>query len=135
MALPLQECIFEALAAEYKFSLDMPVEMLSKEAMDVILYGTKGKKIKMKRVTSYGSGTYVNDFEGVVNNLKRRYEETSSEYSRAEIETVMVSAVCPDCKGARLSPISLAVTVGGKIFMNSARCPFGKKSVLLTIWN
>ncbi len=72
---------FEALAAEYKFSLDMPVEMLSKEAMDVILYGTKGKKIKMKRVTSYGSGTYVNDFEGVVNNLKRRYEETSSEYS------------------------------------------------------
>ncbi len=105
---------FEALAAEYKFSLDMPVEMLSKEAMDVILYGTKGKKIKMKRVTSYGSGTYVNDFEGVVNNLKRRYEETSSEYSRTEIETVMVSAVCPDCKGARLSPISLAVTVGGK---------------------
>lgn len=105
---------FEALAAEYKFSLDMPVEMLSKEAMDVILYGTKGKKIKMKRVTSYGSGTYVNDFEGVDNNLKRRYEETSSEYSRAEIETVMVSAVCPDCKGARLSPISLAVTVGGK---------------------
>lgn len=105
---------FEALATEYKFSLDMPVEMLSKEAMDVILYGTKGKKIKMKRVTSYGSGTYVNDFEGVVNNLKRRYEETSSEYSRAEIETVMVSAVCPDCKGARLSPISLAVTVGGK---------------------
>ncbi len=105
---------FEALAAEYKFSLDMPVEMLSKEAMDVILYGTKGKKIKMKRVTSYGSGTYVNDFEGVVNNLKRRYEETSSEYSRAEIETVMVSAVCPDCKGARLSPISLAVMVGGK---------------------
>lgn len=105
---------FEALAAEYKFSLDMPVEMLSKEAMDVILYGTKGKKIKMKRVTSYGSGTYVNDFEGVVNNLKRRYEETSSEYSRAEIETVMVSAVCPDCKGARLSPISLAVTVEGK---------------------
>ena len=105
---------FEALAAEYKFSLDMPVEMLSKEAMDVILYGTKGKKIKMKRVTSYGSGTYVNDFEGVINNLKRRYEETSSEYSRAEIETVMVSAVCPDCKGARLSPISLAVTVGGK---------------------
>ena len=105
---------FEALAAEYKFSLDMPVEMLSKEAMDVILYGTKGKKIKMKRVTSYGSGTYVNDFEGVVNNLKRRYEETSSEYSRAEIETVMVSSICPDCKGARLSPISLAVTVGGK---------------------
>ena len=105
---------FEALAAEYNFSLDMPVEMLPKEAIDVILHGTKGKKIKMKRVTSYGSGTYVNDFEGVVNNLKRRYDETTSEWSRADIESVMVSAVCPDCKGARLSPISLSVTVGGK---------------------
>lgn len=105
---------FEALAAEYDFSLDMPVEMLPKEAVDVILHGTKGKKIKMKRVTSYGSGTYVNDFEGVVNNLKRRYDETTSEWSRADIETVMVSSVCPDCKGARLSPISLSVTVGGK---------------------
>lgn len=105
---------FEALANEYNFSLDMPVEMLPKEAIDVILHGTKGKKIKMKRVTSYGSGTYVNDFEGIVTNLKRRYDETTSEWSRADIESVMVSAVCPDCKGARLSPISLSVTVGGK---------------------
>ncbi|MDE6111438.1 MAG: excinuclease ABC subunit UvrA, partial [Eubacterium sp.] len=105
---------FEALANEYNFSLDMPVEMLPKEAIDVILHGTKGKKIKMKRVTAYGSGTYVNDFEGVVNNLKRRYDETTSEWSRADIESVMVSSVCPDCKGARLSPISLSVTVGGK---------------------
>ncbi len=105
---------FEALAKEYNFSLDMPVEMLPKEAIDVILYGTNGKKIKMKRVTSYGSGTYTNDFEGVVNNLKRRYEETSSDASRTDIETVMVSAKCPDCKGARLSPASLSVTVGGK---------------------
>ncbi len=105
---------FEALANEYNFSLDMPVEMLPKEAIDVILHGTKGKKIKMKRVTAYGSGTYVNDFEGVITNLKRRYEETTSEWSRADIETVMVSATCPDCRGARLSPISLSVTVGGK---------------------
>ncbi len=105
---------FEALAKEYNFSLDMPVEMLSKEAVDVILHGTKGKKIKMKRVTSYGSGTYVNDFEGVVTNLKRRYDETGSEWARSDIESVMVSAVCPDCNGARLSPISLSVTVGGK---------------------
>lgn len=105
---------FEALANEYNFSLDMPVEMLPKEAIDVILHGTNGKKIKMKRVTSYGSGTYTNDFEGVVNNLKRRYEETSSDASRTDIESVMVSAKCPDCKGARLSKISLSVTVGGK---------------------
>lgn len=105
---------FEALAKEYDFSLDMPVEMLPKEAIDVILHGTNGKKIKMKRVTSYGSGTYTNDFEGVVNNLKRRYEETSSDSSRTDIESVMVSAKCPDCNGARLSKISLSVTVGGK---------------------
>ncbi len=105
---------FEALAKEYDFSLDMPVEMLSKEAIDVILYGTKGKKLKMKRVTSYGSGTYVTDFEGIVSNLKRRYDETTSEWSKSDIEQVMVSSVCPDCKGARLSPISLSVTVGGK---------------------
>ncbi len=105
---------FEALAKEYDFSLDMPVEMLSSEAIDVILHGTKGKKLKMKRVTSYGSGTYVTDFEGIVSNLKRRYDETASELSKADIEQVMVSSVCPDCKGARLSPISLSVTVGGK---------------------
>ena len=105
---------FEALAKEYNFSLDMPVEMLPKEAVNAILYGTNGKKIKMKRVTAYGSGTYTNDFEGVINNLKRRYSESTSEWSRAEIESVMVSSKCPDCKGARLSPISLSVTVGGK---------------------
>lgn len=105
---------FEALAKEYKFSLDMPVEMLPKEALDVVLHGTNGKKLTMKRVTSYGSGTYVTDFEGVVNNLKRRYDETTSEWSKNDIEAVMVSSVCPDCKGARLSPISLSVTVGGK---------------------
>lgn len=105
---------FDALAREYGFSLDMPVEMLPKEAIDVLLHGTKGKKIKMKRVTAYGSSTITNDFEGVVNNLKRRYEETNSDWSRADIETVMVSAKCPDCGGARLSPISLSVTVGGK---------------------
>ena len=105
---------FDALADEYDFSLDMPVEMLPKTALRAILYGTNGKKIKMKRVTSYGSGTYTNDFEGVINNLKRRYDETTSEWSRQEIESVMVSAVCPDCKGARLSPMSLGVSVGGK---------------------
>ncbi len=104
----------EALANEYNFSLDMPVEMIGEEALDVILYGTKGKKIKMKRVTSYGSGTYMNDFEGVINNLKRRYHETSSEWSRAELESVMRECKCRQCKGARLKPQSLAVTVGGK---------------------
>lgn len=104
---------FDALATEYDFSLDMPVEMLSDEALKVIFYGTNGKKIKMKRVTAYGSGTYMNDFEGVINNLKRRYLETGSEWSRADIETVMRDCKCNTCKGARLKPESLAVTVGG----------------------
>lgn len=105
---------FEAIAKEYGFSLDMPVEMLPKDGVRALLYGTNGKKIKMKRVTAYGSGTYTNDFEGVINNLKRRYDESTSEWARAEIESVMVASRCPDCKGARLSPTSLSVTVGGK---------------------
>ncbi|MBE6719460.1 MAG: excinuclease ABC subunit UvrA [Ruminococcaceae bacterium] len=104
----------EALAKEYDFSLDMPIEMLSDKAIDVILHGTRGRKIKMKRVTSYGSGTYNNDFEGVINNLKRRYSETSSDWARTEIESVMRDCKCGECKGARLKPQSLAVTVGGK---------------------
>lgn len=104
----------EALAEEYNFSLDMPVEMLSDDSLRAILYGTNGKKIKMKRVTSYGSGTYMNDFEGIINNLKRRYRESTSDWSRAEIETVMRDCKCGACKGARLKPEPLAVTVGGK---------------------
>ena len=80
---------FEALAEHYHFSLDEPVNKLSKEALDAVLYGTKGKKIKMHRRSEYGSGTYTTDFEGVIPNLERRYQETSSEWSRAEIEQVM----------------------------------------------
>ena len=103
----------EALAKEYDFSLDMPVEMLPEDSIRAILYGTNGKKIKMKRVTAYGSGTYQNDFEGVINNLKRRYAETTSDYSRADIESVMRECKCGECKGARLKPEPLSVTVGG----------------------
>lgn len=103
----------EALANEYNFSLDMPVEMLSEDSVRAILYGTNGKKIKMKRVTAYGSGTYQNDFEGVVNNLNRRYHETTSDWSRADIEAVMRECKCGECKGARLKPEPLSVTVGG----------------------
>ncbi|MCR5208542.1 MAG: excinuclease ABC subunit UvrA [Eubacterium sp.] len=104
---------FEALAKQYNFSLDMPVETLSEEALKVLLYGTNGRKIKMSRVTSYGSGTYVNDFEGIIGNLQRRYRETTSEFSRTEIESVMRDCRCGECNGARLKPQSLAVTVGG----------------------
>ena len=103
----------EALASEYNFSLDMPIEMIGEEGVRAILYGTNGKKLKMKRVTSYGSGTYMNDFEGVIGNLQRRYKETTSDWARTEIESVMRDCKCNSCKGARLRPQSLAVTVGG----------------------
>lgn len=104
----------EGLAKEYNFSLDMPIEMLSDEAINAILYGTNGKKLKMTRVTSYGSGTYMSEFEGIVNNLQRRYKETGSDYSRAAIEEVMQDCGCSECKGSRLKAEAMSVTVGGK---------------------
>ncbi|WP_294835493.1 excinuclease ABC subunit UvrA [Eubacterium sp.] len=104
----------DALAKEYNFSLDMPVEMINDEGLHAILYGTDGKKLKMKRVTSYGSGTYLNEFEGIVNNLKRRYADTTSDYARTAIEEVMQECTCGECKGSRLKPEAMAVTVGGK---------------------
>ena len=104
----------DALAKEYNFSLDMPVEMINDEGLNAILYGTNGKKLKMKRVTSYGSGTYLSEFEGIINNLKRRYTETTSDYARTVIEEVMQECTCGECKGSRLKPEAMAVTVGGK---------------------
>lgn len=105
---------FEAIADAYGFSLDIPVEMIPKKGLDAILYGTGTKKLKMKRVTSYGSSTYNSTFEGVVSNLQRRYKETTSDWARSDIEAVMTQCVCPDCGGARLSKECLSVTVGGK---------------------
>lgn len=104
---------YEALAREYGFSLDVPYRDLPKEAKKVIMYGTDGKKIKMERKSVYGEGTYLKDFEGIINNVERRYTETTSEYSRNEIEQLMTAEVCPECKGARLKKESLFVTVGG----------------------
>ncbi len=104
----------DALAKEYNFSLDMPVEMINDEGLNAIFYGTNGKKLKMKRVTSYGSGTYLSEFEGIINNLKRRYAETTSDYARTAIEDVMQECTCGECKGSRLKPEAMAVTVGGK---------------------
>ena len=104
---------YEALAKEYGFSLDVPYRDLPKEAKKVIMYGTDGKKIKMERKSVYGEGTYMKDFEGIINNVERRYAETTSEYSRNEIEQLMTAEVCPECKGARLKKESLFVTVGG----------------------
>ncbi|MBQ9851229.1 MAG: excinuclease ABC subunit UvrA [Clostridia bacterium] len=109
----IAQMYFEGLANAYDFSLDTPFDKLSKKAKDVIFYGTKGKKIKLERKSEYGSGSYMTDFEGVINNLERRYAETTSEYSRNEIENYMSSDKCPECGGARLRKESLGVTVGG----------------------
>lgn len=105
---------YSALAERYGFTFDTPFKEISKEGQHAIFYGTDGEKIKMVRRNEYGSGTYMTDFEGIVNNLERRYRETTSEWSRGEIEQYMTACPCSDCKGARLKPASLAVTVGGK---------------------
>lgn len=118
---------YEGLAKEYKFSLDVPIEMISKEGLNAILYGTGDKKLSMKRVTSYGTGAYKNTFEGVVSNLKRRYEETTSDWARSDIEQVMTNCICPDCKGSRLTPEIMSVTVGGKNIYEFCKMPIGEE--------
>lgn len=110
----IAQMYYSALAEEYGFSLDTPIKDLSEEQLYALLYGTNGKRIKMTRVNAYGSGTYLTEFEGVINNLQRRYNETTSEYSRAEITKVMDECNCPECNGKRLNKSALAVTIGGK---------------------
>ena len=105
---------FTGLAEAYNFSLDVPVKKLPQEALDVILYGTKGKKIKFSYERSYGKGTYLSAFEGVINNLERRYRETSSDWMKVELESLMTNNPCDECRGARLKKEVLAVTVGDK---------------------
>ncbi|MBE6838762.1 MAG: excinuclease ABC subunit UvrA [Ruminococcus sp.] len=119
---------YKALAIKYGVSLDEPVKNYPDYVMHAFLYGTGGEKLELHRVTGYGGGTYYSDFEGIVNNLERRYRESTSEYSKAEIETCMSEEKCPECYGERLKKESLAVTVGG---MNIAR--LCHKSVLSAI--
>ncbi len=103
----------EGLAEHYKFSLDTPIGELPKEIVDILLYGTGGEKIRLVRRGEYGKGSaYFAPFEGVINNLERRYKDTSSSWIKAEIETYMSAVPCDECHGKRLSPESLAVTVG-----------------------
>lgn len=105
---------YNALGKEYGFTIDTPFKDISKEGQKAILYGTGDKKLRMERTTDYGGGYYNTAFEGIINNLERRYTSSSSEFVRTEIETVMSSCECPECHGARLNPVALAVTVGGK---------------------
>lgn len=102
-----------ALAKHYHFSLDTPIRELSPEIVDLLLYGTKGEKIKVERKNEYGSGSYMTEFEGIINNLERRFRETQSSWIKEEIEAYMSAIPCDTCNGKRLSPMSLAVTVGG----------------------
>ncbi|MCI8474137.1 MAG: excinuclease ABC subunit UvrA [Oscillospiraceae bacterium] len=104
---------FEALSKQYKFKLTTPVKDLPAEVLDVILYGTKGEKLKLTYDRANGQGTLMQPFEGICNNLERRYRETQSDAMRRELEECMSERPCPDCHGKRLRRESLAVTVGG----------------------
>ncbi len=104
---------YKGLASHYGFDVDTPYRGLSDEVKDIIMYGTNGEKVTFQRNTTWGGGSFSVPFEGVVNNLERRYKETSSDYSRNEIEALMTECPCPDCKGARLKAEILSVTVGG----------------------
>ncbi len=104
---------YEGLAAHYGFSLDTPICELPQKIVDILLYGTGKEKIKLTYNRKYATGTQLAAFEGIVNNLERRYKETTSDWMKVEIESVMMNMPCPTCKGARLRKESLAVTING----------------------
>ena len=116
---------FEALAKKYRFSLTDPWEELSEEVRDIVLYGTKGEKLELHYDQPRGKGVLKQPFEGICNNLERRYRETQSDASKKELEELMAECPCPSCKGKRLKKESLAVTVGD---MNI--CDYTQMSVL-----
>ena len=103
---------YNAISKKYNIPLDIPVKKLKKNQIDIFLYGTNDEKVTISRPSSLGGGTYETAFEGVINNLERRYHETNSESSRNEIELYMSESECPQCHGKRLKPEYLAVTVG-----------------------
>ncbi len=104
---------FDALSKKYKFKLNTPIKDLPKEILDVILYGTGGEKLTLHYDQPRGQGTLYQPFEGIVNNLERRYRETQSDSVKRELEECMSQCPCPTCRGRRLKRESLAVTVGG----------------------
>ena len=104
---------FEALAKQYNFSLDEPIKNIPDEVINKILYGTGEEKLTINRKSVYGSGSYQHSFEGIITNLERRYNETGSNWIKDEIRSYMAEIPCDACGGDRLSPESLAVTVGG----------------------
>ncbi len=106
--------MFKAIADDHNFDLNSPIGDAPKEFFDELLYGTGKRKISFEFESHYsGKRTYTAPFEGIIPNLERRYKETNSDYMRNKIESYMSAILCPECKGARLKPESLAVTVGG----------------------
>ncbi len=103
-----------ALAKHYGFKTSTPVNKLPENIVDIILYGTKGEKLKIAYEKEYGSGTFTAAFEGVINSMERRYKETQSDGMKQYYEEYMSSNPCPDCHGARLKKETLAVTVGDR---------------------
>ncbi len=110
----IAQMYYNGVAQKYGFDINTPWKDISKEGRNAILYGTGEEKLELKRSSDFGGGTYYAPFEGVINNLQRRYNTTKSDASRAEIESYMIENECPTCHGARLKPEYLAVTVGGK---------------------
>ncbi len=104
----------KSLANEFSFSLDAPFEELDKKIKKIILFGTEGKKIQITYATERGNGTFMSAFEGIIHNLERRYRETNSDMIKNDLERYMSVIPCPECKGNRLKPESLAVKVGCK---------------------
>ena len=104
---------YDGLAKHYGFDLSTPIKDLPEKAYNALLYGTGGEKIPLHYEKSYGQGNYTQAWEGLISNLERRYHETASEYSKAEIEECMINTPCSACNGRRLRPEALAVTVGG----------------------
>ena len=114
---------FDALSKRYNFSLRTPYAQLSREVKDIILYGTKGEKLTLEYDQPRGKGTLHQAFEGIANNLERRYVETQSDASKKEIESFMAACPCPACQGRRLRPEALAVTVGGLSIHDATTMP------------
>ncbi len=106
--------ILDALAEEYGFDLDTPFEQYPKKIQDILIYGTNGHEVKVRYKGQRGEGVYDVAFEGLVKNVERRYRETGSDSMKQEYETFMRITPCPACKGQRLKPEALAVTVGDK---------------------
>ena len=120
----MSKVLFDALAAKYGFSLETPFKDLPRKIKDIIFYGTK-EKLRITYSNVRGTGTYDYAFEGVINTLQRRYNETS-EAMRAEFEEYMTNIECPDCHGKRLRPEVLAITVNGKNISEVTELSIGK---------